>query len=211
MGNVRLWNMQPIGAPILELVSGTDPKTHPLCSGLVLNCSGGYVQLPPGAYPLIVFKADDRQTPIKTFNVTFKPDTYMTIMVTQPSSGGPLNAEIIDDTPDPTKTASNSLTVRQLIPNVRVQVTVGDRSTTGMLAPGQKQTLDGLVGRILPIAVNATLSNGVVRSWNGETDFSVSRRSTLLVFLDGYGRVRASLTTDGPSPSAEDAVAKDSR
>ena len=211
MGNVRLWNMQPIGAPILELVAGADPKGHPLCSGLVLNCSGGYVQLPPGAYPLTVFKTGDRQTPLKTFSVTFKPDTYMTIMVTQPPGGGPLSTELLDDTPDPTKTAANSLTIRPLIPNVRVQATVGDHSTTGMIEPGQKQTLDGLVGRILPVTVNAVLTNGTVRSWNGETNFGVSRRSTLVVFLDGYGRVRASLTTDGPSPAAEDAVAKDRR
>lgn len=207
MGNVRLWNMQPIGGTSLDLVIGSDTQGRAVQNAGPVNYYAGYNQLSPGTYPLTVFRAGDRQVPVKGFNVVLRPDSYVTIIVTQ-TTGGTLAAELVDDTPDPTKPPANRLTVRQFCPNVRVQVTAAGRLSTEPVEAGRSQTLEGLPGGIVPLTMRATMANGAVKTWNTEADFRTSRHASLLVFADPYGRIRPRVSVDGPSPAAEDATAK---
>ncbi len=209
MGNLRLWNMQPNNSPTLELVQGADPQGRVLQTALPLNYYAGYMQFLPGTYPVTIYRVGDRQTPVKSFNAQLRPDTYVTIIVSQ-GPGGTVGAELVDDTPDPVKPPSNRLTVRQFCPNVRVQVTAAGRVNTDLLEVGRAQTLEGLPDGVVQLMMHATAASGGVKTWNAEADFRPSRHASLLIFADGYGRIRPRVTVDGPSPAAEDATAKSS-
>ena len=198
--------MQPTGSLALELVlAGQESQERAFQTALPSNFYAGYVHLPPGTYPLTVYRAGNRTAPIKSFNVVLHNNSYLTILATE-APGGAISAELLDDTPDPAAPPTNRLTVRQFCANVRAQVSVPGPQRTDLLEMGHTQTLVGLPSGAVPISIRVTSAGGVVRTMTAEADFRTSRHASVLVFTDPYGRVRPRVSIDGPSPADEDAA-----
>ena len=208
-GHVRLWNMIFLNPTGLELVAGTGPAAKTLQTAPVANYSALYDSLPPGRYMFSVFRAGDRQTPLKSFDVMLADKSYFSILVVH-LPGGQLSVELLDDTPDPMKPHVNRLTVRQLGLNTHAMVVTALTQHTDPLEPGSTQTLEGLPDGAVPVSVRNTTGPNQ-KNWNVEADFRTARHLTVFVVADAYNRLRLRTASNGPSPAEEAEAAKTRR
>ena len=192
------------------IVSGGGAPERRLGSAGPSNFYANYVNLVPGSYTLRVFKHDDLQNVIKSFNLPLRDKSYYTLLATQ-MPGTPIEVELVNDTPDPTKTPVNRVTVRQLCPNLTGVITATGNFRSDTLTFGKTQTLEGLPNGIVTLHLQATKQGNSTRSWDSEADFRISHHGTMFIVNDVYGRLSPHFSMDGPSPAEEAEAAEEAK
>ncbi len=188
---LRFWNMLPPGNGTFDLRRLGAPPSEGMIAGKVPAYRyASYQELTPGVYTLGVFKSGEEKTPLRTLNVPLKPDSFFTVLVM------PGDVQVIDDTPDP-KATSATLVIRNFYPGLTVSVSTDSGMLVDGLAYGATYQATGLPSKRLPLVLKTKLPNGTEAESGAEADFVASKRGTLLVIPDSYGRFRPRVTIDG--------------
>jgi hypothetical protein len=189
LGYIRFWDMLPAQNGTFELRKADGSSAE----GNLLTASAyrysGYGEFPVGRHRIGVFKKGVT-SPLKVFDVDLKPDVFFTILVS------PLSIDMIDDTNDP-KATSGTLTVRNYFPGVTVEITANAQKIVTALPYGQSHTAGGLPLQRLPLSLHARLPNGTPIESGAEADLRASKRATLLIIPDSYGRISPRIALDG--------------
>ncbi|MEA3210330.1 MAG: hypothetical protein QOE70_3387 [Chthoniobacter sp.] len=196
-GYFRFWNMlsKPEGELTLIRNDGSTEGT-PLLSAAPNNYYASYLPLPPARYALKVVRRNDPATAIQSFDVTLGSDAYVTFMA-HPVAGQ-VRIELFDDTFNPAEATSGRLTIRQFVPNANVTVTSNAQLTSRSLTQGETQTIEGFPLKPVMLKMRAGMAAGPDQEWVAEVNFTTSRRASLLIVSDPYGRFRPRVTIDGP-------------
>jgi hypothetical protein len=189
VGHIRFWNMLPPANGVYEVCKAGDAAGASLLSGTSYRYSS-YAAFPVGRYRLSVFKKGDRQTPLKTFDVDLKDETYFTILV------APQSVDLFDDTTDP-KATTGTLTIRNYFPGSTVSVSSDTQTIATAISYGQATAATGFELKRMPLTLRTKLPNGTPAESTAEADFSVSKRATVLIIPDSYGRFRPRVASDG--------------
>lgn len=191
VGYIRLWDMLPATNGMFEVRKvGPAASEGNMLSGSAYDYSS-YVQFPVGKYQLGVFKKGQDAT-LKLFNVDLKPDSFFTILIS------PQSMDMFDDTIDPRET-SGTLTVRNFFPGIVVSAAAASKPIANSLAYGQSKQATGFPLQRTEITLRTTLPNGTPSESTAEADFKASKRATLLIIPDSYGRFRPRVAIDGKS------------
>ena len=211
-GYIRFWNvLPPKDGPSFDLVLGGNSDGRVLNTAAPSNFYANYVSLPPGRCTLRVYRAGERQNVLKNIDLSLRDKSYYTL-IASPQPGGQPSLDLIDDTPDPTKPPVNRVTVRQFCPDTSVVIAAGSSYRTDSLDYSKTQTIEGMPDGKVALTMRATKSgNSAVKTWDTQADFSVSHHSTVFVVNDLYGRIRARVAMDGPSPADEEEAAADAK
>ncbi|MEO5720643.1 MAG: hypothetical protein ABIR71_04125 [Chthoniobacterales bacterium] len=194
VGYLRFWNMLPPQNGDFELCKAGAPESEGnLLSGTAYRYSS-YAEFPSTRYRLVVFKKGDRTTPLKTFDVDLRPNTFFTVLVSP--QGGAINVELLNDTLDP-KAESGTLTVRNYFPGLTVAVLSETRKVVDALPYGNTNSVNGFPLSRVPLTLQTRLPNGTPAESGTEADFRASKRATLLIIPDSYGRFRPRVAIDG--------------
>ena len=194
VGYLRFWDMLPPENGAFELRKIGAPESEgAMLSGTAYRYTS-YIEFPPGAYHLGVYKKGDHTTPLKIVDINLRQKTFFTVLVAP--SGGVINVEVIQDTNDP-KIASGSVVVRNYFPGLIVSVSSDSQSYVDQLAYGQTHTITDLPLKRLPLTLRTKLPNGTPAESEAEADLQASKRGTLLIIPDSYGRFRPRVTIDG--------------
>lgn len=188
-GYIRFWNMLPANSGAFEVCKVGETSGASLLSGTAYQYSS-YVEFPAARYRLAVFRKGDRNTALKTFDVDLKTDTYFTIIV------APQSIDLFDDTNDP-KAMNGTLTIRNFFNGSTVAISTELQTIVNAIAYGQAFTATGFPLKRLPLTLRTKLPNGTPAESTAEADFTASKRATLLVIPDSYGRFRPRVTIDG--------------
>ena len=194
-GYIRFWNMLPPANGAMDLRrAGGSPTDPPLVGKSPSYRYSSYLEHPPGAYHLSVNKAGQPEKPLKIIDLNLVADSYFTILVS-PTSRGP-NIEVINDTNDP-KAGSAALMVRNYFPDLMVDVFDRQKKIVRGLSYGQSITVSDLPFDRLSLIMRTVLPNKVPAESGAEADFKITKRATLLIIPDEYGRFRPRVTLDG--------------
>lgn len=194
LGYLRFWDMLPEANGAFELCkAGAGAQGSSVLSGTAYRYTN-YTEFPAGRYRFDVFKIGDRTTPLKTFDVDLRPQTFFTIIV-GPKNGA-IDVELVADTNDP-KAASGTLLIRNYFPGLTVSVAAENQTLADRVTYGQSNSVTGLPLKRLPIMLRTTLPNGTPAESEAEANFQASKRGTLLIIPDSYGRFRPRVTVDG--------------
>jgi hypothetical protein len=189
LGYIRFWDMLPATSGTFEVRKANASVSEPaMLIGTAYRYSG-YGEFPVGKYRLGVFKQGENR-PVKIFDVDLRPNTYFTILIS------PQSIDMFDDTIDP-ETTTGTLTVRNYFNGVVVAVSSGAQKIVDALPYGQSHIANGLPLSRLPVTLRTSLPNGRPAEAGAEVDFKTSKRVTLLIVPDSYGRFRARVTVDG--------------
>lgn len=194
-GYIRFWDMVPAMNGAFELRAlGSSPTGAPLRGGTAFEYAS-YSETPAGRYRLIIVKkGDSTSTPLRTFDLDLKPNSFFTFIV-RPTAGR-IDAEMIEDTADP-KTSFGTLVIRNYFPGLTVTVSTGSRKLAEALPYGQTFVAANLPQTRVPLTITTQLPNGTPAESGSEADLKVSNRGTLLIIPDSYGRFRPRVTIDG--------------
>lgn len=143
---------------------------------------------------MAIYKKGDRRTPLKIVTVDLRPETFFTILVSP--QGGVINVEVIDDTNDP-KASFGTLTIRNYFTGLTVAVSSDTQKIIDALAFGRSYVASGFPLSKLALTLRTSLPNGTPAESGAEADFVASKRATLLIIPDSYGRFRPRVTIDG--------------
>jgi hypothetical protein len=188
-GYIRFWDMLPATSGTFEVCKANETSGASLLNGTAFQYSS-YVEFPTARYRLVVFRKGDRNTPLKSFDIELKPDTYFTIIVS------PQSIDAFDDTIDP-KATTGSLTIRNYFPGLTASVSSDTQTLATAVAYGQATMAPGLPLKRVPLVLRTKLPNGTPAESTAEADFAASKRATLLIIPDSYGRFRPRVTIDG--------------
>jgi len=192
-GYIRFWNMLPPANGKFDLRKAGGSGGTNLFSGTPYRYAS-YIGLAVGKYRLVVYRSGDQVTPLKSFDVDLKPETYFTVLMSP--QAGAMNIELLSDTVDP-KATTATLTVRNYFPGLTVAVSSADKQIVDALAYGQSYKAEGLARANMPLTLRTRLSNGTPAESGAEADFKMIKRATLLIIPDSYGRFRPRVTIDG--------------
>jgi hypothetical protein len=191
VGYLRFWNMLPPSRGQFDLVKiGATPEQSALLSRAASYRYSSYTELPVGRYQFAVFKTGDRRTSLRTFAVDVQPDTFFTVSVS------PRGVEFMNDTNNP-KATTGTLIIRNFFPGLVVSVESPTRNIVTALAYGQSVSAAGQPLARLPITLRAPLPNGTAVQSSVEADLRASKRATVLIIPDSYGRFRPRVMVDG--------------
>ena len=158
---------------------------------------GSYDDVPAGAGVVEITRAE--QAPIR-LGIHLLKDRYCTLLV-RVHQGIP-EAELLDDE----SSAGDDAIFRvfNLLSGGKgeVQVTLGDAISARLNASGGSLRAQGVKAAFYQISVNGTDNDGRPLRWNTETDLRATRRATLIICPDAYGRIRPRLIEDGPGVDA---------
>ena len=195
VGYIRFWNMLPPANGTFDLRrSGGNPSEANLYTKVPAYRYSSYRELVPGTYNVAVYRTTDANTALKTFTVNLKPNSFFTILVSP--EGGAVNVQLFDDTIDP-KVASAMLTVRNYFPGLTVDVSSATQSIVSSLPYGKSFVAGNFPFKKIPLTLRTRLPNGTPTESEAEVDFLESKRCTLLIIPDPYGRFRPRVTIDG--------------
>ena len=183
--------MLPAGNGTFQLSAGNKPGDAPLATAQSYRYSN-YVELPLGKVHLSVVKSGGT-TPLKAFDLDVKPDSYFTVLV------APQRIDVFDDTDNP-KEQAGTLMVRNFFPGAPVTVLSGQQTVVQALAYGQTYPLTGLPLAKTTFTLRTILPDNKPAEASVDADFKSSKRATLLIIPDSYGRFRPRLTPDGSNP-----------
>lgn len=192
VGYIRFWNMLPPQSGSFELrkAGSSDPA--------LMNASSyqysTYTQLPVAKYKLGVFNRNNSSVALKIFDVDLKPDTYFTILV-EPKAGT-VNADLFEDTLDP-KEVSGSVIIRNYFSGLVVNVSATNKPIVDNLPYGQSVQRGEFPLDVTSFTLRTRLPSGVSAESGLEIDFKESKRATILIIPDSYGRFRPRVTYDG--------------
>ena len=148
-----------------------------------------YREVNIGRYRLGVFKAATN-APLKVFDVDVKLNSFFTILIS------PQSVEMLEDTTDP-KAASGTLIIRNYFYGVSVNVASDSRALVDELPYGQTRVATGLPLARVPLTIHTRLPNGTPAESGAEVDLLHSKRATLLLIPDSYGRFSPRVAIDG--------------
>jgi len=192
-GFIRFWNMLPPTSGRLEVRKVGSPSSEaPLLSGIAYVYSS-YTEFPSARYRLTLTKAGE-DAPLKLLDIDLKPDSYFTILVSP--QAGTLGVEVFDDTIDP-KATTGTLTVRNFFIGTSVTVSFESRNIVEALPYGKTQTVGSLPLLRVPLTLHTRLPNGKPAESGAEADLRASKRATLLIIPDSYGRFCVRVALDG--------------
>lgn len=190
-GYVRFWNMVPPSNGAFDLREISRSSSNPvIASNAAAYRYSSYAALPTGRLRLGVFRTHESHSPLKTFDLNLLPDSFFTVLIS------PGRIELINDTNDP-KANAGAITVRNYFPGVTVAVTSGAKTLTNALAYGQSFEATDLPPARTPIFLQGKLPSGVPVQANVDVDFKESKRVTVLIIPDSYGRFRPRVTLAG--------------
>lgn len=191
-----MWNMLPRGSAKLQLLQDKGAaEAEAILTATPRNCSSSYLPLPQGRYAFKIAASTDPKTALKTFDVVLRPDVFVTFLA-QEKEGKP-EIEMLDDTYDPEKATMGRLIIRQQVKGATVTVTSNVSVSSRPLNYGETETIENLPLQLVFFRMKATQPNGKVENWSTEVDFRTSRRASLLLLEDPYGRFRATTSADG--------------
>jgi hypothetical protein len=194
IGYLRFLDMLPSANGAFELCkAGAAESGANLLGGSAYQYSS-YAEFPVGKYHLSVFKKGDRKTPIKTFDIDLRQDSFFTVLLGP--RAGVIDVEVMDDTNDP-KSASGTLVVRNYFMGLTVSVSSDTQKLIEALQYGQSNAVTGLPLKRIPLTLLTHLPNGTPAESTAEVDFQASKRATVLIIPDSYGRFRPRVAIDG--------------
>ncbi len=195
-GFIRFWNLLPKGKSELKLVQTKGAEDgDTLVTAEPLNYYANYQAFPAGRYSLKAVRGTDPKTPLQTFDVLLRDDVFVTFLAKP--NGDKIDVEMIDDTYDPTVTTTGRVVIRQQFPEANVIVTSNTKARSQPLGYGSEETLNGFPLQMVNFTLHATLADGKRKTSSMEVDFRATRRASLIVMPDGYGRFRVRLASDG--------------
>jgi hypothetical protein len=189
VGYIRFWDMLPPQSGSYEVRKISGPGSEESLVNAMAYRYSSYRELNTGRYRLGVFKAG-MNAPIKVFDVDLKPDTYFTILIS------PQSIDMFDETNDP-KATSGILTIRNYFSGLTVSVSADNQPVGGALTYGQSFTAAGFPLKRVRLTLRTRLPNGTPAESEAEADFTASKRATVLIIPDSYGRFRPRATIDG--------------
>jgi hypothetical protein len=177
-------------------LAGSPPTQAPLLGGSPSGRYNSYLEFAPGVYAVTLTKSGQPQAPLGLSQVQLAASNYFTVLA-RPSAGGPV-LEAISDTNDP-KATSATLTVRNYFPGLSVDVFAGPIKIANALPYAGSVSIGGLPLERLSLTIRTILKNNRPAESGAEADFKLSKRATLLIIADDYGRFRPRVTLDGTS------------
>jgi hypothetical protein len=194
LGYLRFWDMLPSTSGAFELCKADGGDASPgLLNGTSYRYSS-YGEFPVGRYHLAVFKKGDRKAPIKIFDINLLQDTFFTVLLVP--RAGVADIEVIEDTNDP-KADSATLVVRNYFTGLTVSISSDAQKLVNALQYGQSNVVTGLPLKRVPLTLVTRLPNGMPAESTAEADFMGTKRATLLIIPDSYGRFRPRVALDG--------------
>ena len=194
-GYIRFWNMLPTAGGAMDLRrAGGSPADPPLIGKAPPYRYNSYLEYPVGAYRLSVNKAGQPDRPLKVMDLNLTADFFFTVLVS-PTPQGP-SVQLINDTAS-LKAEKAVLTVRNFFPDITVDVFDGPKKIVSALAYGQSIAVGDLPLDRLSLTIRTILPDKVAAESSAEADFKLSKRATLLIIPDEYGRFRPRVTLDG--------------
>jgi hypothetical protein len=194
VGYIRFWDMLPPANGAFELrKAGVPPSEATLLNGTPLQYSS-YTEFPAGKYKLAVFKKGERNTPLKLLDLDVRQESFFTILITP--KGGVQTVEMTEDTLDP-KATSGVLTIRNFFPGSIVGASIKGTKLGSPLPYGESYVAAGLPTGRVSVGLSVRLPTGDPIETGIEPDFKVSKRATLLIIPDSYGRLSPIITFDG--------------
>jgi hypothetical protein len=189
IGYLRFWDMLPPQNGLFEVRKISGPGSEESIASATAYRYSGYRELAAGRYRLGVFKAATT-SPLKVFDVDLKPDSYFTILVS------PQSIDMLDDTNDP-KATSGTLIVRNYFQGANVDVSSDAGKIVDALPYGQSHMGTGLPLAQVQLTIHTRLPNGKPAESGAEADLRHSKRATLLLIPDSYGRFSPRIAIDG--------------
>ncbi|HEY2799942.1 MAG TPA: hypothetical protein VGI85_05065 [Chthoniobacterales bacterium] len=195
IGYIRFWNMLPAADGPMDLRrAGAGPTDPPLIGKSPSGRYNSYLEFSPGIYHLALSKSGEPEKPLKFVDLNLLANSYFTLLA-YPTPQGP-NLEVIKDTNDP-KATSGTLTVRNFFPDVTAEVFNGASKIVGALTYGQSVVVPNLPLERLPLTIHTMRPENVPAESGAEADFKLTKRATLLIIPDAYGRFRPRVALDG--------------
>ena len=114
---------------------------------------------------------------------------------------GEISARWINETPAAEEAGTTFKTYNLL---------AGNGGDVQVVVPGASSRMGGLKAAVYPVTVNGTDTDGKTFKWSTEADLKRHRHATLLIYPDGYGRIRPRLIEDG-QPTESSAKASTSK
>jgi hypothetical protein len=172
---------------------------------------GDYTDVPAGKCVLESFISDQPQ-PFASVIADLSAGSFSTLLVSRPEKAGasPRTALILDAEDEKTTSPNTAdvpaqFSVRNLAPGVHdLRVSVGDNLMAQFSTGNAYLQMTGLQRGIYGVRTTGKDAEGKPFEWTTEGNFEHSRRQTLLIYPDPYGRVRPRLYIDGPSEPAAD-------
>ncbi len=190
-GYIRFWNMLPAsnGAFDLRKIGGSSPDSAIAANATAYRYSS-YVALPTGRLRVGVYRALDAKSPLRVIDVDLSPESFFTVLMS------PGKIDLINDTND-SKASIGTITVRNYFPKARVAISLGTRKLVHVLAYGASYEISDLPLGRTSLGFQTELPNGSPVQGAVDVDFRESKRVTVLLIPDSYGRFRPRVTLDG--------------
>jgi hypothetical protein len=155
---------------------------------------GDYVPVPPGAWTFEVVDAKEPGTRLATFSTSLAASSFSTLLVQEKADG--IALELVDDTAP--KGAIAELVVRNFAPTLKyVDVDAGRDLHVRLTSTESFLAVRGLTRTKLQVETSGEETSGQPLKWSNEVDFTKVRRATVLIYPDGYGRIRPRVVVDG--------------
>ena len=189
VGYIRFWNMLPPTNGTFEVRNANaGPTEESLLTASAYKYSS-YTAFPEARYRLAVVKKGEAAA-LKIFEVDLKQDTFFTILIS------PRSIDMFSDAQDP-NADSGRLMIRNFFPGANISALINSKQVTESLPYGQSYEAGGLSLDRAVITLRAKLPSGVPSESSVDFDFKTSKRATVLIIPDSYGRLRPRITIDG--------------
>jgi hypothetical protein len=161
-----------------------------------------YTVCPSEAATVTILGGDSAGGKSEPIPVRLAPGSFTTFLLRE-KDGTPL-LEVLDDARVGADGAGAELTVRNFDRRlVEIRVQAGDHLSARMRAPECLLNVRGLERQVYQLDTIARDDSGKESRWSTEVDFKTSRKATLLIYSDPYGRVRPRVVLDGQPAPAE--------
>jgi hypothetical protein len=161
---------------------------------------GSYAPIPAEDLQIEIFEDTPTGAKLKSIPLHLAAADKATLLLSE--TDGKIGAEIVNDTPSPGTEATAELAVRNFVPSLTsLQVSVGDDVHVSLNTPQSFLQVRGLRREALEVDTAGTQAGKPIK-WTNEVDFSQTRKATVLIYPDPYGRIRPRVITDNnPSES----------
>lgn len=190
VGYVRFWNMLPTAAGAFSLQKSATGETF--LAAFPYQYSS-YTEFPAGMYNLVVARGGEAGAG-RALQINLQPKTFFTVLISPPANSPKI--ELFNDTIDP-KMTSGTLTLRNYFTGLDVSVATNNQNLVTSLPFGEIHNATGLPLAVTALTLKAKFQNGTQAESETEVDFRATRRATLLIIPDPYGRFRPRVTLDG--------------
>lgn len=207
---------KPAGSARVRLWKACDTKEAAnnlqihLASTAERNKTGTPLALDKGLYQFTDYQEFATGPSAFELELPGKPPTRLDINLTKDhdytllvrAQHGTATAELISDTRDDERAPTFKAYSLLFGGKGDLQISLGDALTVHLNTVGGSVRARGIKADFYQIVINGTDGRGQTFRWNAETDLRKAYRSTLLIGLDSYGRIRPQLIEDSASNEA---------